>query len=59
MDLLSDVMFWREALTVAAFGLFVGIALWAYSRSRKADFDDASTRVVQDDDTTGEHGDSK
>lgn len=59
MDFLSDVMFWREATTVGAFGLFVGIAVWAYSRSRQAEFDEVSAFVVQDDDTARGQGSVK
>lgn len=52
MDLLSDVNFWRESITVGAFGLFLGISVWAYSRKRNKEFAQISDFVVQDDDTT-------
>ncbi len=32
----------RTLVTVAAFICFVGIVLWAYSRGRKRDFDEAA-----------------
>jgi cytochrome c oxidase cbb3-type subunit IV len=32
----------RTLVTVAAFVCFVGIVMWAYSRRRKRDFEDAS-----------------
>lgn len=32
----------RVALTVLSFLIFVGIALWAFSRRRKRDFDEAA-----------------
>lgn len=59
MELLSDVMFLREATTVGAFGLFIAIFMWAYSRNRKAEFDEVSDFVIQDDDTLGALGVSK
>ncbi len=52
MNYLSDVNFWREAITVGAFGLFLGIAVWAYSQKRKAEFAEISDFVLQDDDST-------
>jgi cytochrome c oxidase cbb3-type subunit IV len=36
---LDDV---RVALTVLSFLVFVGIAVWAYSRHRQRDFDEAA-----------------
>ena len=33
---------WRTLVTVVAFICFVGIVLWAYSRRRKRDFDEAA-----------------
>jgi hypothetical protein len=53
MDMISDVNFWREFITVGAFALFAGIACWAYSQKRKPEFAAISQQVVQDDDTTG------
>ncbi len=32
----------RSIVTVAAFVVFVGILLWAYTPSRRAEFDDAA-----------------
>ena len=32
----------RVALTVLSFLVFVGIAVWAYSRRRRRDFDEAA-----------------
>lgn len=52
MDLFNDVNFWREAITVGAFGLFLGITVWAYSQKRITEFAQISDFVVQDDDTT-------
>ena len=33
----------RIALTVISFLVFVGIGVWAYSRRRRSDFDEAAT----------------
>ncbi|MAZ10219.1 MULTISPECIES: CcoQ/FixQ family Cbb3-type cytochrome c oxidase assembly chaperone [unclassified Limnobacter] len=52
MDMLNDVNFWRQAITVGAFALFLGITFWAYSRKRKTEFSKISDFVVQDDDST-------
>lgn len=52
MNYLNDVNFWREAITVGGFALFLGITFWAYSRKRKTEFAEISSFVVQDDDTT-------
>lgn len=52
MDLFNDVNFWRESMTVGAFGLFLGITVWAYSRKRNTEFVGISNFVVQDDDST-------
>ncbi|MCQ8895572.1 hypothetical protein NQT62_03835 [Limnobacter humi] len=49
--MLSDVMFWREVITVGAFGLFVGIVMWSYSRKRNTEFQEVSMRVIHDDDS--------
>lgn len=54
MSILTDVMFWREATTVAAFGLFLGICVWAYSKRQKDEFDQAAAIVLIDDDLPGE-----
>ncbi len=36
--------------TVAVFVVFLGIVLWAYSGSRKKDFDEAARLALDDDD---------
>ncbi|MCE2744636.1 MAG: hypothetical protein LW710_01860 [Burkholderiales bacterium] len=53
MNYLNDVNFWRELITLGAFGLFIGISLWAYSKKRNTEFAEISDFVVQDDDTSG------
>lgn len=50
MNLLSDPNFWRELITVLAFGLFIGISIWAYRAGRKPDFKRACARILLDDD---------
>ena len=50
MDMFNDVNFWRESITVGAFGLFICITVWAYSRKRKSEFAEISDFVLQDDD---------
>ena len=37
-----DINVLRSVVTVAAFSVFVGILVWAYRPSRKAQFDDAA-----------------
>jgi cytochrome c oxidase cbb3-type subunit 4 len=37
-----DINLLRSLVTVAAFVGFIGILVWAYLPSRKADFDDAA-----------------
>jgi cytochrome c oxidase cbb3-type subunit 4 len=36
--------------TVAVFVIFIGIVLWAFSGSRKKDFDEAARLALDDDD---------
>ena len=38
--------------TVAVFVIFIGIILWAYSGSRKKDFDEAARLALDDDDNS-------
>jgi cbb3-type cytochrome oxidase subunit 3 len=51
MEFLSDVMFWREATTVASFLVFLGIVVWAYIPKHKHEFNDVAYALLQDDDT--------
>lgn len=48
-------------LTVLSFLIFVGIAIWAFSRRRKHDFDEAANLPFSghDFDTRAESGDRK
>lgn len=50
MELFTDVMFWREALTVVAFVAFLAIFVWAWSSRRHEEFRQASTSVIDDND---------
>lgn len=49
------------ALTVLSFLIFVGIAIWAFSRRRKRDFDEAARLPFSghDFDTRAESGSQK
>ena len=59
-----DVNDLRSIITVVSFLLFVGIVCWAWSSSRKADFDEAARLPLEDDNPrdqllppdTGRHG---
>ena len=48
MDLLNDL---RSAITVLAFVAFIGIVFWAYSRRRKAAFDEAAQLPFTEDES--------
>jgi len=45
-----DINTLRGLSTILVMIVFVGICLWAYSSSKKKDFDDASNLPFQDDD---------
>lgn len=45
-----DISFLRSLATVLAAAALVGIALWAYSDKRKAEFDAAAQLPFADDD---------
>ena len=44
-----DAGTWRGIFTAVMLLLFVGIALWAYSRRRRADFEEAARLPLEDD----------
>ncbi len=44
-----DYITWRSIYTVIVFVLFVGIGLWAYSKGRKKDFDEAANSIFEED----------
>ena len=48
-----DAGTWRGAFTAVMLLLFVGICLWAWSRRRKADFEEASRLPLEDDGPAG------
>lgn len=50
-------VFVQSVWTVIAMAVFIGIVIWAFSKRRKTDFEQAS-RLASDDDkpgTTGSH----
>lgn len=56
-----DVDTLRSIMTLVSFVTFLGIVAWAYSRGRKADFEEAAQLVFDDEDavnpsSTGKHG---
>jgi cytochrome c oxidase cbb3-type subunit 4 len=40
---------WRGIFTIVMFLMFIGICIWAYSRKRKQDFDEAAQLPLHDD----------
>ena len=40
---------WRSIYTVIVFVLFIGIGLWAYSKRRKKDFEEAANSIFEED----------
>ena len=53
MDLVN---FLRSVVTVLAFATFIGIALWAWSGARRADFAAAARIPFEDDEQDREAG---
>lgn len=49
-----DITQLRIATTVLSFIIFVGIIVWAYSRSNKANFSEAAKLPLQEDDINHE-----
>ncbi len=57
-----DVNDWRGVYTLILMASFIGLIIWAYSKRRKKDFDEAANLPFADDETnekTIKHGDSK
>lgn len=50
MESLSDVMFWREAVTVFCFLLFLWICFWAYSSKRHVEFEEINRLFMSEGD---------
>jgi cytochrome c oxidase cbb3-type subunit 4 len=44
-----DINFLRSAVTVVSLLTFLGIVAWAWSRSKKADFEEAAQLPFQDE----------
>ena len=50
MDFIAFITDMRSAVTVVSMMTFIGIVIWAYSASRKADFDEAAQLPFADED---------
>ena len=48
-----SVAFVQSVWTVIAMAVFIGIVIWAYSKRRKTDFDQAGRIAMDDDDNPG------
>ena len=44
-----DMTTFRSLTTAALFVLFIALCVWAFSRKRKADFDEAAALPLSDD----------
>jgi cytochrome c oxidase cbb3-type subunit 4 len=44
-----DVLDLKSLYTVGCFALFIGIAVWAFSRRKKAEFEEAAKLPLADD----------
>ncbi|HET8816196.1 MAG TPA: cbb3-type cytochrome c oxidase subunit 3 [Pseudidiomarina sp.] len=44
-----DYITWRAFYTVLVFVLFIGVVLWAYSKSNKKNFDEAARSIFEED----------
>ncbi len=51
-----DINTLRGLATVFAMIAFIGVCIWAYSKKRKPDFDEAANLPFADDDLTEERG---
>lgn len=51
-----DVNDLRIGVTVLSFGIFIGIAVWAWSRKNAARFDEAAQLPFMDGEPTGDRG---
>ena len=49
MDFIAFLTDMRSAVTVVSMLTFIGIVIWAYSASRKADFDEAARLPFADE----------
>ncbi len=49
-----DINDLRSILTVIAFATFMGIVVWAYSRRRRAAFEEAANLPFSEDELPGE-----
>ena len=53
---MTDINSVRAVVVVLGLALFIGITLWAWSRRRRADFDEAAQLPFLDDETTEQAG---
>jgi len=56
MDFIAFVTDMRSAVTVVSMATFIGIVIWAYSSSRKADFDEAAQLPFAEEDSNQTEG---
>ena len=47
----------RGLLTLATFAAFIALWIWAWSKQRKADFDEAALLPLEDSQSASEQGD--
>lgn len=47
-----DYISWRAFYTVLVFVLFIGVVVWAYSKSSKKGFDEAANSIFDEDEVT-------
>ena len=56
MDFIAFITDIRSAVTVISMATFIGIVIWAYSSSRKADFEEAAQLPFADEDLNQTEG---
>ncbi len=49
-----DINILRSIVTVALFILFIGIAVWAWGKGRKKEFDEAANLPFEEDDISSD-----
>lgn len=56
MNFIAFINDMRSAVTVVSMATFIGIVIWAYSASRKADFDEAAQLPFAEEDVKQTEG---
>ncbi len=56
MDFIAFITDMRSAVTVISMATFIGIVIWAYSASRKTDFEEAARLPFADEDLNQTEG---